>query len=77
MNVSKIQEMIYNVFDFCLDTWSAFFKYKNWFSFFFTFIIIFFATKYFILPITGFRVGSSDVVRAATKSTKKSKEKDK
>lgn len=65
MNLSYIQELFYKVFDFCLDTWSAFFRFSGWFSFFFTFIIIFFATKYFVLPIVGFRVGSSDVVKAS------------
>lgn len=77
MDATKIQNMLYKVFDFCLDTWTAFFRYNNWFSFFFTFVIIFFATKYFILPITGFRVGASDMVRIASKSNKKSNKKDK
>lgn len=76
MDLSAINNIFYNVFDFCLDTWSAFFRFNNWYSYFMTFVIIFFSTKYFIVPIIGGRSGSSDTV-SVIKNNNKNKKKDK
>lgn len=69
--VNTLMSWFYNIFDWGLDTWSAFFSVDKLFSLLITFFIIFMTVRFFIKPIMGGSDGVSSSIRAARRAARR------